>query len=421
MTKHIDLPLSDLVHAMTFQRKAAGRVLDEATQRVQMVFRQKLRAAQRFIVGDDSVRLVCHLSHEQNRLEAWSFLARLPYDTVWFEFSLHEKVKEFERMGTLRQPFDPANVAQRMGLLLWKDTTDERNPRWVAHTFVKTTDGMISPDMLAYVFHPEGDMRFPTRGSDFWHAPTLSLIPGLPRLPVSIFADDGKKIQTECDPEIVLGGLIGTEGGSYPLYEHNHGWMHLQVPEDDNKASMISGPDWFTPRMAAIVNPWWEAHLRHRYKDNRERWNKLILHEVQENAGHLRWLITLLASINGIPKTIRPLPARTGKRSLGMYQVPYFSHNIVDLTIPAEDKVLYARSKLNKAASNVHRAAHPVRGHWRVIERGKRAYICRHDPVMVEHGLGMCSKCQLMIRWITDYHTGTPMVGVTTHEYNVKT
>ena len=111
------------------------------------------------------------------------------------------------------------------------------------------------------------------------------------------------------------------------------------------------------------------------------------------------------------------------QRTLDVQHIPYFSHHDLELTIPGEDRVLHARKVLDKAANSnhAHRRWHMARGHYRVVEPGKRKYICRHDPVMVENGLGMCNKCQLLIRWIPAHDRGDATLGVVDHAYQVVT
>jgi len=401
------MSLADAINVWSYQHKCQGIGITDAAYQVQVKYRTKLRVAERFVLSDDSVRLICHLAHQTNRLEGWSFLARLPFSPIFFELDLHVKVREFEKMGSLRHPFDPSLVSPRIGYLMWRDTTNDENPRWVCHGFSELDGGAI-PEMISYVFDPEGNPMFPTRGSDYWQAPTMSLIPGFPKVPIRAYHQE-KEIDSQVDPELILGGVL--DPGDRPASAKVIGLKYV-VDE-----GLVKGPSWLIHRMAVILDPWWNLHI-----DNDPRKFKLVLNQIMENAGHLRWIITMLAAINGIPKSIRPLPVRTDRRTLGMHRLKYFTSSVVELTIPAEDKLAYARSKLNKASSNVHRPWHKVRGHWRVVEYGKAQYFCRHDPVMVEHGLGICTKCELLVRWINDFVQGTPEEGIHQHDhYEVKT
>lgn len=388
--------MMDDVHHWLFQRKVSGMSITDSSRAVMLKDRTLLRGAQRFTLDDDSVKLICHLSHEFDRLEGWSFLARLPYDVTWIELSLHTKVREFEQMGKLRYKFNPEEVSPQIGYLMYRDAPDTSSPRWVCQAFLRQDNGEIMPSIVAYVFDPEGDPKFPIRGSSFWHASTLSLRPNFPRMPVIAALKDGE-VTTACDPEILISGMVHWE---------KHG---------------ISGPSWMTPKVAVIIDPWWEAHLEERLKSNFVRTCRLILNDVKENSGHLRWLVTMLAAINGLPKEVKQRTASKGARSVGMYKVPYFHSSDISLTIPREDRIIYAHKMLNHAASSVHRPWHLVKGHWRVVEPGKRKYMCRHVPVMVEQGLGMCERCELLVRWIKDHSRGDATLGVVDHGYNVHT
>ena len=100
------MPLMDAVYGWCFQSTIAGRRLAPEARRIQARYRMLLRGAERFVLDDDAVRLVCELSHERNRLIGWSFLARLPYDTLRIEYDTHVKMNpplrdEMDRIAIL--------------------------------------------------------------------------------------------------------------------------------------------------------------------------------------------------------------------------------------------------------------------------------------------------------------------------------
>lgn len=420
--------LADEVHKWTFESRG------QATNAVAARYRAALRQAQRFVIDDEAVRLVCQLSHDTHKvMEGRSFLARLPYNNLWIEFDLHTKVKEFERMGTLRQKFDPNEVSPEMGLLFYLDGSDTRT-RWVCHQFVRNTRGMhldkewVGVDPLAFVYDPEGSPLQPLRGSVMWKAPTLSLRPGFPKIPFRVqkkpdgevedsahFGDKPNKVLTlpgkmltphcpECatpveifeldqgvDPEISVIGL-------YEVTEHG-----------------IKGPDWLVNKTAVIVDPWAEA-----FATNKERLEALALVECNELAGQFRWIMCLLAAINGLPKDIKPVVS-SGRQTVGMHILPYLQHNHLTINLPREDRIRRARVTLERQARNAKRPWHQVIGHWRIIDRGKPlpGYICRHIPAMVDSGLGICEKCEMLIRWIPQHERGDPNIGIVRHTYDV--
>lgn len=393
-------PLMDRVHSMTFAKKMLGVNLRPGTQASLRETRMQLRRAEKFVIDDDTVRLVCHLSHEHDMLEGWSFLARLPFEVCWFEFNLHAKVGEFHKMGRLanRNSFEPDKISPTCGYLLYRDDPGSDSPRWFVQQFYEfPIDGKLEvhPGLLSYVFDPEGSDFAPVRGSTKWRLPTLSLIPNFPKIPVSAeIGKDGIVIQTTCDPEILMSGDMKWRDGR------------------------VVGADWCQNRAAVTADPFWNGYYE---PDKRGKLYDILATEVREETGHIRWLMTLLAAINGIPRDIKQAQTRTGTRQANARILPYFQHRTITLKVPDDNRIIWARKRLQSELRNAPRPLHPVKGHWRIIELGKApAHICRHQPTMVENGVGMCEKCQLMIRWIKDYTRGTPEIGIVEHTYNVR-
>lgn len=438
-----NIPMADLAHAWTFSDTAQT---SKALYQVQTRYRHLLRQAHRFILDDDSVRLCCSLSQERDRMEGWSFLARLPYDTMFIELNLHEKVKELARLDRLDSPIQLNMISPRLGILLHRDDVLSDSPRWVAIMFYLYrekgpdvlpgvafgTEGrsMISPDMVAFVFDPEGNPKFPTRGSKAWNAPTLSLRPGFPATTINIGKDnEGHDVIVEIDPEILIGGLLSTGGG--PRHKELHhdaptGYRALLGPDNKvyvNSKGVVEGPEWLTPRVGVLVDPWWDTYFAERWKTEPAEAGKLIQIQLMEERGSLRYIITLLAAINGLPKVVKPRAVSTRRHTVGMNQLQYFGHSDLSIQIPGEDRLLLAKQHLDKTLHNDprRRRGHEVRGHWRVIEFGKRIYYCRHDPVEMEPNLGICRKCDLIVRWIPSHTRGDATLGWVEHDYHVTT
>ena len=393
-----ELPTMDLAHNMTFASKlrgihSAAGLFKPQSKKVLALYRAELRRAEKFVVDDDAVRLACHLAHERDKLKSFSFLARLPFDVCWLEYSLHTKVQEFNRMNGLGVP-SWAEVPHRAGVLLYKDDPGSDSPRWVATQFLHDqADDEVFPAPLSFVFDPEGNDYDPVRGSKRWRAPTLSLMPGFPRMPIEISFDGvhGTGHIDSADAECLLAGDLRFEGSK--------GFISDQ---------------WTMNRAAVIADPFWRAQLTEKHLV------ELLRIEVREEIGQLRWLMTLLAAINHLPKEVKPIQTRIGRRTVGANILPYFQHRTISIKLPKDDRIVWARKHLASALRNAPRAWHRVSGHWRIVERGKTPkYICRHLPTMVEQGLGMCERCQLMIRWIPDHHRGDPTVGIVEHTYAV--
>jgi hypothetical protein len=419
--------LADDVLRWSFQTKLQ-RTLPERCLQIQARYRAALRQAQRFVVDDDAVRLVCHLSHEQKRLEAWSFLARIPYNNFWVEFSLHEKVLELDRMGSLRNGVDLTQVSPVMGLLFYLDG-DATATRWICHMFTKLNDGTVTPDVLAFVLDPEGSPLNPLRGSLQWRAPTLSLRPDFPKIPIRVQFRPNGKID---DP---VGMAVNPEDVTYEKIKVKGRLLTPDIFELDDKVDpeisllglwawnadtgLIESPDWLTSRTAVIIEPWFEA-LTDTSDKARQHRTDIAFAQCDELAGQFRWILTLLAAINGLPKNVKPVHS-AGRQTVGMRVLPYLQHSTITINLPREDRIRRARVLLDRTGRNARRPWHQVIGHWRVIERGKPlpGYFCRHVPAMVEHGLGMCEKCEMLVRWIPAHSRGDPNIGMVDHTYNV--
>jgi hypothetical protein len=75
---------------------------------------------------------------------------------------------------------------------------------------------------------------------------------------------------------------------------------------------------------------------------------------------------------------------------------------------------------LSNSGERETRRRHPVRGHWRQIEYGKRMpFRCDHTPTMVEDGIGICTRCERMVRWIKPTVKGDASKGWVNHTYVV--
>lgn len=138
-----------------------------------------------------------------------------------------------------------------------------------------------------------------------------------------------------------------------------------------------------------------------------------------KNTFHIVIILALLAEAPNIKESVKP---KEGFRYKGMYKLPYFSHSIIRLKLPKKKPVRYVMRLIDKASDNARKLrAHTVRGHFRQIERGKPLpYPCKHEPVMVENGLGMCKKCERMIRWVPSHTRGDSSIGWVYHDYRIE-
>jgi hypothetical protein len=412
--KKEDFLLMDQVQASTFKDKFFGQEISAKTQSVLKSYRIKLRQAERFVLDDEAVRLICHLSHEQDRLPGWSFLARIPYPVFWVEFSGRTRVDEFLKMQKAR-PVDINDVAKTVGFLFYKET--DSDSRWIAHEFIDAGGGEAFPSFVSYIFDPEADPQFPIRGSSTWNMPTLSMRPGFPKQQVNIVDPGGQNTIAFADPEFALCGMIKTKSGAYPANVHEDGTIEVLDSGD-----MLQAPEWFAARSAVIIDPFWHFH----YEKSPNRLNQLAGVQLPEESGMMRWIVTMLASVNALPKAVRPMVTRPGMQRVGLaHQMPFMRHRNLTIEIPRDNRIMWARRNLDSTSRGLGRrlAWHSVRGHWRVIDSGRtRGRVCRHMPAMVDNGVGICENCEMLIRWIeVPNGRGDPELGIIDHTYKVTT
>lgn len=420
------LPLMDDILAMTYRDKMYGTKLSDASRRVLGTYRAKMRLAEKFVLDDDAVRFTVDLSHQLHQLEMYAVLARIPYDVVYFEMNLHAKVKYLESKGTLqsgRAQLD--QVSPVVGYLFYRD--GEEGARWICHEFKRVVTGdptlqslgldpgieETMPGLISFVFDPDGAGHNPTRGSLTWRSPSLSLRENFPKVPARVYLDSGDlskgMVESKVDPEFVLSGDLKGRTETDSIH-YSDGSIGLK--------------NWFVNRGAAIVDPFWEAHLA---GTNPKRNNRLVMLECIEQAGVMRFLVAMLASINAVPREVKQAKTRTGQRQVSGRILPYFQHRTISLKLPRDNRIQWARKIMRASYRNQPRALHPVRGHWRIIERGKAKArgrqqgqaFCHHHPEMVENDLAICNKCEMIIRWISNHQRGDPNVGIVSHTYKV--
>lgn len=140
---------------------------------------------------------------------------------------------------------------------------------------------------------------------------------------------------------------------------------------------------------------------------------------VREEAGIIRFVATVLAMLAAAPDVERIAAPFGGHRYAGGRKVPLLGHNTVSIKLPKKKPQRYLVGELYKAARDRRRhRAHEVRGHFRMIERGKLLpRRCDHHPTMVENGVGICLRCERLIRWIAPHNRGDLGLGWIDHDY----
>ena len=427
------LPLMDEVHSWTFSSKLSDKKgnlkIPDAALTVMRRYRMSLRKCDKFVLDDDAVQLTCEMSikaqaKNDDLLRGWSYIARLPYDDFWVEFDQHVRCRTFEQLGTLRGKFDPSTVAQVIGYQFERDTDDPASPRWVMREFTRSSEGVL-PGLLAFVFDPEATEAEPVRSSRRWRLPTLSDRPGMPRIPGQITVDGSPSSMSHpiAPEDVILGTLERRDDKS----DGAELFLGLDRRVDSHT---IFAPRFLRAKFATIVDPFWSAYFSaiDNTEERRQKTSRILAQEVLEQAGTARWVITLLAAINAVPRDVVPMSVTPGRRQVGANILPYFQHRTISIRLPRDNRIVHALQHVERFARerNAPRAWHEVRGHWRIIERGRvplrgrgQAW-CQHVPEATdESGTGLCGKCGLLIRWVTKHHRGDPNVGIVDHTYRV--
>lgn len=392
----LDSPFMDAVHKASYHEMMPGGHKDAAHRRILARYRQSLRRAQRFVMDDAAVRLACELTRQSQRMELWSILARLPFDTVWIEFDMHTKVRKWEQMGTIRHPFVASEVSQSCGYLLQADL--DSPTRWIATEFIEV-DGVPIPQPLVMVFDPEGSGLKPVTGSTLFNELTLSRRPGFPKMPVTVITGQDFNAPEQEFPSIAH---VDAEFGFIGLI-------------DTDSEGQLQSPEWTHHKVGIVPEPMWSERIT-----DRRRLDQTLQLDVSERTGALRWLLVALAMLNDVPHTTRSVQGRPGRAQTRSGPIKYLDHHVVTIHVPKRPQIRWAARELDRAATKAHRAWHRVRGFWRITEYGRQKLLCKHEPTDVLDGLATCHRCQRQIRWINPFERGDPLLGMIEHSYQIK-
>lgn len=338
-------------------------------------YAQLVRIAERFTVSDEMVRTALDVGTVDN-LKRWVNLARLPFPITWVEFDLRAKVRHSLSKGTLRLPdqHDEKNIGSRMGFLM--QTLDEESGLWAMTVFILHDEVGAAPQEVCYFLAPEG--------------PSLQLA----KLPPPWSS-------AELDPNYCQISL-----GVSPAVDR-------QVVVDRNE--FVAFPE-FQNRVQVGWEPTWSEILKGS-KDRREK----VIYRLLEDAGLMRFAIIFLALLNAAPTVKEHHAAPGGHRFRGGKFVPYMDHSVITVKLP-KGGVRAVIDRIDVASADRRRnRAHRVRGHFRQVERGRKTIVpCKHEPTLVENGLGICLRCERLIRWIPNHQRGDASVGWVTHDYEVE-
>lgn len=410
-----DVLLYDEIHRWSFgtpKDAFDGTVLgfnSKDGEKLLLNYRMHLRQAQRFYINDDFLNLALDMSRDITQIKRWVNLARLPYDKIWIEFDARTKVMNSQRAGTLNLTTDIENVPQRLGMLF--QTLNEDSGAW-AMTVFSALNNKVSIHPLCYFLAPEGpsmDVMRPPKPWDVcglgpWGGPPTDTAQAIENAAHMALSDDFQNTFAHAG----LTGARITESEA----------KIAKIPEFENRIQIAQEPLWMVQfRKAAI-----EIKSQENYDRLHETMRHSATNALIEESGLVRVMITILSLMNAAPNVKHYYAPATGHRMKRGKFIPYMDHNEIVLKLPKIKPIPVIIRTLDKASADRRKnRAHMVRGHFRIVEHGKPQPVrCKHEPTLVENGVGYCLKCEQKIKWIAAHQRGDASVGWVQHDYSVE-
>lgn len=140
---------------------------------------------------------------------------------------------------------------------------------------------------------------------------------------------------------------------------------------------------------------------------------KYVDNLLAEWTGVARRCMAFFATINDLPVEMSSVRPAKGFVAKGRYR-KYLTYNTINLNVPAKRFTTIAR----KALADMHRKAHPVRGHWRDDWRHPYSKLCEHEFTADENHR-WCVNCKGRESWVHDHIRGHASEGFNLPEYRV--
>lgn len=306
--------------------------------------REMLMRSRIFMPDREATRYMAEQSVVQaSELEHLLRLARLPFNDVWLEDDTYARLERFAELGTLASTFDEdetfkvAYAIRRIGETGWicspmPDPRVSENRAVVGFSYIVDTERVIGPSL------DDEELRaiFPQiaheRANDFLAALAL----GYHRSPD---LSQAKKVLRHIVVQIE----------DYALEK---------VRRDPRQADALYG----------------------------------MLHET---GGALRYIITLLATINLVETRFEAQEKKLDRLIVGRRSIPYMASTVVRITVPSKPLHKLARA----AVAGWKNRAHEVRGHWR-----------KH----LDRDSG-----EIILKWVKEHQRGDASLGYVQHKYQV--
>jgi hypothetical protein len=378
-------------------------------------YRQDLRRAHRFELDDDFVRYITEISSKCSAEKLLSRLgfATLPYDTVWIEFNLMEKVRVMRTVhGIIDHPFNWDDVADRLGLIIHRLSDTAMTVEIVCETH--GNNGLIGTT-ICYFFSLT-DHVFTSADAKFGCKP-LVMSEKVQRAIIENDTLTGEGVKLLSNDKVTTmgaGSLWGySTAGESMVIEKVAQMRNLALPQFLMRHGVLG-----TGRMKEIIQTFAGRGGRSE-KAVLETITNLMLQETIEFTGMMRWIVLVLAALNEVPIETRRIEPKgqmrvglTGKRR-------YLDYHRVTLRVPKTKPLQFIEKKLRNSTRR-HRA-HEVIAHWRKYDDESNNCAGEHDLQFdYDEGFAVCSRCRVYLRYIREHVRGDPSLGWIRKEYVIK-
>lgn len=337
----------------------------------------ELHNAKRFVLDDDLVRAISHISHNTpaDKLISRFSSAVLPYPIVWME--LDYRVLFDIQFAYLNATVEERKELGRIGYLLVRSPT---NPgAWTLEIVVNT--GMVEPQrkytvkaaplLLQYGFSPYGVDALKTNAA---------------------FRFKNMQTMTDEQRRILSDAISCCWGGA------------------DN-AGKVLRPEFIDSTFVTIA----PSHSTHAIQTSSLKLTEIVKAQATLSWGMLRWVVTALSMLSEVPDVIHAEESGGSVARQSGGKSGYSFHRLT-LCIPKDkDPVRYIKRKLDHAIA-ARKRAHEVRGHWRNYHLKEG---CEHTWQQADEDptYRRCTSCGAFSRFIAEHVRGDETLGWVRKEY----
>jgi len=375
-------------------------------------YRNEMRRAHRFHLEDDFTAMATAVSSSTDAKKLLYRLqyATLPYEITWIEFDPRVKMRVIHRMRG-RDNRSLEGVPDRMGIMLYRiNETDTLCQLFAAYP----TSGrdLLAPHLTCYFFSTV-ERDFAKGGAIHFGASAMAMVQG-PERPeqdrVIMPSSEEETSRASDDPHnLSKGALWGYGPGPIGIIDTMEKFETLQAPSFLRRHG-DSGQSRYSKAL-------YEATDSERLK---ETFGRMVLAELAEFGGFVRWVVTVLAMLNEIPVRNEHMQPQ-GQMRIGLTgRRRYLDYHRLTLRLPKSKPLQYIERKLRNVDRARHRA-HEVRSHWRTYLVAQPCSRDTHDwEYDYQEGYRLCGKCMSFSTLVKEHVRGDPNLGWVKKEYVIK-